>query len=168
VASSSKEHQEAPPWSRPGFEWCLVGLVIVALVFVFGQQVQMLQGRAELAAVRSTLGALRVAFALDHLKQATTPHQGDRDFAQRNPFLLLARLPANYAGEVRHDATAARTPGSWVFDIDCDCAGYTPIDGQWLQSPSGSPMMWFRVSMRPAPFQLDADEAYIWQDQPVK
>jgi hypothetical protein len=140
-------------------------LVLTALILAFGQQVQMIQGRGELAAFKATVGALRIAFALDHLRLATAAGPHSVGSSQRNPFLLLERRPANYAGEVHGRKGFSPAPGSWIYDADCVCVGYAPIYSQWFDSPSGNGMAWFKVSATSAPFQLVAAEAYTWQNQ---
>jgi hypothetical protein len=43
--------------------------------------------------------------------------------------------------------------------------GYLPIWGEWLNSPSGDVMLWYRVAGANGPLQLTAREAYSWQGQ---
>ena len=57
--------QPAPFWSVRIVEWSLLAAVIVLLVLLFARQVRVIQGQGELAAVKSTLGALRTALVLD-------------------------------------------------------------------------------------------------------
>lgn len=155
-----------PSWSRL-LEWSLVVGVIVVLGLVFARQVRVLQGQGELAAVRSTLGALRTALVIDHLQRQVSAGRSPVVDVQRNPFKLLERPPGNYRGvfEAAELAVAPAPAGSWVFDADCDCVGYTPLYAQWFVSPSGDAMAWYRLSGEPGPSQLTAKEAYVWQDE---
>ena len=79
-------------------EWSILVIVVLLLAGIFGQQVRTVQAQAELAAVRSTLGALRTALVIDHM--IATIRTGGPSVAspQRNPFLLMDPVPANYAG----------------------------------------------------------------------
>lgn len=146
-------------------EWSLLGLVIAALVVVFGRQVQNVQGQAELASFKGTLGALRTALVVQHLQQRVG--QGSSIVAplQRNPFLLLERLPINYAGDLGTGRAGEVPAGKWIFDADCACVGYAPLYPHWLDSPSGDGMVWFSVSPPPGPLQLTPRERYLWQGQ---
>lgn len=145
-------------------EWSLVAALIVLLALVFGHKVRVVRGQAELAAVKSTLGALRTAFVIDHLHTSVA---GSESVAatQPNPFELLERRPVNYFGPISA-ANAATVPGgSWVFDPVCVCIGYLPIYPEWFDSPSGDVMAWYRIEGAPGPWQLTAKEAYVWQGQ---
>ncbi len=145
-----------------------MGLIIVVLIAVFGRHVRQLQARGELAAFKTTLGALRAALVIDHL-QRNTSHAGQSvASSQRNPFELLQRRPVNFAGEVRQQEDPAPSPGTWVFDPVCVCVGYLPIYSQWFDSASGDPMLWFRMSAPSPPFQLSAKEAYTWLDETIR
>lgn len=159
----------APPpnvssWSRL-VEWSLLAGVIVVLGLVFARQMRVLQGEAELAAVKTTLGALRTTLVIDHLQKTMVAKNSSMALAPRNPFELLQRQPVNYRGEMTPAAAAAAPAGSWVFDPVCTCVGYLPIYAQWFDSPSGDVMAWYRVSGAPGPLQLTAKEAYVWQGQ---
>ena len=156
--------QDVPSWSRLA-EWSFVAGTIVVLALVFVRQVRVVQGQGELAAVKSTLGALRTALVIDHLHKSVSLGTGLVASAQRNPFELLQRRPVNYLGEMTRDGAEMAPAGSWVFDAVCACVGYRPIYVQWFDSPSGDVMAWYQVSGAPGPFQLTAKEAYIWQDQ---
>jgi hypothetical protein len=148
-------------------EWSLLAGVIVMLALVFAHQVRVVQGQAELAAVKTTLGALRTALVIDYLQKKVASESSSVAFAQRNPFELLQRQPVNYLGEMtRAAAAAAAAPaGSWVFDPVCACVGYLPIYTQWFDSPSGDAIAWYQVSGAPGPLQLTAKQAYVWQGQ---
>ena len=161
-------HAPAPLWSRRVMEWCFLGLVIVALIMVFGHHVRQLQGRGELAAFKTTLGALRAALVTDYLQHSASNSARPVALLQRNPFELLQRQPVNFAGEVRQEPGAELAPGSWVFDPVCVCVGYLPIYPQWFDSASGEPLLWFRISAGLPPFQLSAKEAYLWFDEAIQ
>ena len=138
------------------------------LIVVFGQQVRQLQGRGELAAFKTTLGALRSALVIEHLQQSASGARLPVAPLQRNPFELLERRPVNFVGQARQRDDLALAPGSWVFDPVCVCVGYLPIYPQWVDSASGDPMLWFRISAPPPPFQLSAKEAYTWFDDAIR
>jgi hypothetical protein len=146
-------------------EWSLLAGVIVVLALVFVRQVRVIQGQGELAAVKSTLGALRTALVIDHLQKNAVAGNSSVALTQRNPFELLQRRPVNYVGEMTRVEAVAAPAGSWVFEPVCACVGYLPIYAQWFDSPSGDAMAWYQLSGAPGPLQLVAKEAYVWQDQ---
>ena len=156
--------QEVPSWSRL-LEWSLVAGVIAVLCLVFFRQVNVLQGQIELAAVRTTLGALRTALLLDYLHQKVKGDSQAMAGVQRNPFELLEHKPVNYKGVLRPDEVEAVPAGSWLFEPSCDCVGYVPLYSQWFVSPSGDVMAWYRVSGEQEALQLIAKDAYRWQDE---
>ena len=159
--------EKASKWGVHIVEWSVVAVLLVVMITVFGRQVQVVQGQAERGLVLSTLGALRTAFVIDHLRQATLPVASRVAFQQRNPFLLLERKPANYAGEFESSQLDALVPGSWIFDPVCSCIGYMPKEPQWLESPPGALIAWFQISPPPGPFQITATQPYVWQGQAV-
>lgn len=146
-------------------EWSILAVVIVLLVLVFVRQVWVLKGQAELSAVKMTLGALRTAFVLDHLQSKVASRASSVGVVQHNPFELLQRYPVNYLGEVTDAAAQTLPPGSWVFDPVCTCVGYLPMHAEWLGSPSGDVMAWFRVEGEPGSLQLTVKEVYTWHGQ---
>lgn len=155
----------APLWSGRVLEWGMVVLVLLTLMGVFERHVQGVQSQGEFAAVKSTLGALRTALVLDFLQQTVHTASPNVVAQQRNPFLLLKAVPANYAGEfgALHMETVA--PGSWVFDPNCGCIGYLPMYPQGLESPAPTPVIWFKVGGAPGPLQMTAMDTYLWQGQ---
>jgi len=147
-------------------EWLLVTALIVTLVVVFMHQVRVVQRQTELAAVRSTLGALRTALVFQYLQQQTQAKDQSVVIEQRNPFELLQRRPANYAGEIARHQVADVPPGSWVFDAKCVCIGYLPQDATDFVNPSGDAMAWYQVEGAPAsPLQITPKAAYFWQGE---
>ena len=146
-------------------EWSLLIVLISILILVFGREIRVLQGQAELARFKASVGALRTALVLQHLQQQARPDAQSVAFVQRNPFRLLEREPANYAGEIGAAALPQVAPGDWVFDAACGCIGYAPLQPQWLDSPSGESMVWLRVSAPPGPLRLALKEPYRWQGQ---
>jgi hypothetical protein len=155
----------SPLWSRRMVEWGILVVLVLVLLGAFERQLRVVQGQAELAAVQSTLGALRTAFVLEHLQQAVAAHAPSVAVPQRNPFLLLKSLPANYAGQFGMRNAYAAASGSWVFDPDCVCIGYLPLYPQWLQSPPDTSTMWWRASAPPGPMFLTPLHPYVWQGQ---
>ena len=150
------------PWTnRRVVEWSLMVLVLLAVVGVFGRQFNVVQGQGELAAIKTTLGALRTALVIDHLK--TTAIDGTPAAnAQRNPFLLLDHIPAIYAGPLASLKGQPLPQGSWVFDVYCNCIGYEPMRPQALDNPGESPTVWFRISPPPGPLQISPVQNYVW------
>jgi len=144
-------------------EWSILALVIVLLLWVFAHKVREVHGQAELAAVRATLGNLRTAFVIDHLRRSVPSGAGAA--LQPNPFELLQRRQPNYFGEARAAQALAAPAGSWVFDPACVCIGYLPLNADWLQSPHGDVMAWYQIEGARGPLQLSAKEAYVWQGQ---
>lgn len=156
------------PWlTRRAAEWSILLLLALALIGVFGQQFRSVQGQGELAAIQSTLGALRTALVIDHLQSAVAGNKAVVP-PQRNPFLVLGRLPSNYAGVLGAVTKAgAIPPGNWVFDAYCNCIGYEPLYAYALEEAGDAPMLWFRVSAPPGPLQIAPMQAYRWQGQVI-
>lgn len=148
-------------------EWSLLIVLISILILVFGREIQLVQGQAELARFKATVGALRTALVVQHLQQQARQDAQTVAFVQRNPFRLLERVPTNYAGELGVVALPQVAPGDWVFDAACGCIGYTPLQRQSLESPSGESLVWLRVSAPPGPLRLALREPYRWQGQPM-
>lgn len=156
------------PWSnRRAAEWSILLVVVLLLMGVFMQQVRSVQGQGELAAIKTTLGALRTALVIDHLQSMVAG--GDRAATppQRNPFLLLSHAPTNYAGVLGTLKADAVLPGSWVFDTYCNCIGYVPLYPHALEHAGDAPMLWFRISAPPGPLLIAPLQAYRWQGEVV-
>lgn len=153
--------------SGRALEWGILLAVLLALIGVYGQQTRSLQAQAELATIQSTVGALRTSLVIAHLHSQVRPGAQADLASQRNPFKVLDTPPANYAGLVAMSDIVNVAPGSWVFDQDCACVGYRPLNPQWLTSATASPALWFRVSPPPGVLQLTPLEAYSWQGQVI-
>jgi hypothetical protein len=125
------------------------------------------QAQGELAAVKTTLGALRTALLLDHLKSAIDGTTQTKPL-QSNPFLLMAPVPANYVGVLSESQSKVLKPGTWVYDAYCRCIGYEPLYAYATTLPADSAGLWFRVSAPPGPLQITAMQPYRWQDQPLE
>ena len=149
-------------------DWGLLALVILVLVLVFLRQQRVVQGQAELAAIKTTVGALRVALVFEQLRAQMGNGQSAVAAAQRNPFLFLQQPPINYQGEMIAARAAAAPPGSWIYDPECGCVAYLPLDPHWLSSPSGATSVWYRVVTEAGVPRLVAMEAYAWQGQDLK
>jgi hypothetical protein len=166
VAGDASVIQEARFISLRMVEWSVVVALILALVVAFMYQVRVVQRQAELAAVRTTLGALRTALVFQHLQQQAQLKGQAVATVQRNPFKLLQRDPANYVGEVDAEQMVSVPPGSWVFDAQCVCVGYLPQDATEFASPSAEAMAWYRVEgTSTSPLQITPMEAYRWQGE---
>ena len=153
--------------SGRALEWGILLAVLLALIGAYGQQARNLQAQAEFAAIQSTVGALRTSLVIAHLHSQVRPATQMDLATQRNPFKVLDTPPANYAGVVGMSNIMNVAPGSWVFDQDCVCVGYRPMNPQWLSSASASPALWFRVSAPPGVLQLTPLESYNWQGQAI-
>lgn len=139
----------------------LVGVVVWALV----DKARDMRSAAELNAFRYSLGALRVALVLDRMRTAVGEGAAV-GAAPRNPFPLLARQPATYAGEISLPAAKAGAiaPGAWFFDGGCPCIGYRPRDERRFLAVSGSSLLIFQLSSANV---LAAREPYLWRGEIV-
>ena len=154
------------PWqNRRAVEWSLLVLVILVLMAAFAHQLRVVQAQGELAAIKTTLGALRTALVIDHLQAATTSKGQLVEIAQRNPFLLLDHVPGNYVGAMAGSNADTLPPGNWVFDAYCNCIGYGPMYPFALTEGGGAPTLWFRISAPPGPLQISPVQAYRWQGE---
>lgn len=146
----------------------VIGTMSVLVVKSGERDFGAVQAQVEGAAIKTNLGGLRTALAIDYITQqarALRPADAGGAVLQSNPFLLLHRVPANYVGEWRA-AEADRLPaGHWLFDPVCTCIGYRPLYPEWLSSPSGTGMLWFDVVGAPGPLQLVPREAYVWRGE---
>jgi hypothetical protein len=148
--------------SRRVLEWSILAVVVLVMMGIFGRQVQIVQGQAELATIKSTLGSIRTAFVLDHLMQQVEGNAKNVASGQRNPFLLMKAIPSNYVEQ----AVKGELPsGSWMFDAECVCIAYTPVHSQFLENASADPTLWFRISPPPGPYQIAPTERYVWQGE---
>jgi hypothetical protein len=152
------------PWlTRRSAEWSLLVVLILVLMGVFGQQIRAVQGQAERAAIKTTLGALRTALVIDHLQSAAGQKGKTVASPQRNPFLLLDHLPANYAGVLGNPKADAAPAGNWVFDAYCNCIGYGPMYPYALETGGDDRVLWFRVSAQAGPLTIAPMHTYRWQ-----
>lgn len=146
-------------------EWLLVALVVLVLLFVFERYIQQVQRQSELAAVKTTLGALRTALVLDHLQRQVLPVSEQPLQPTMNPFELVAQRPVNYAGLLEPAQADLAPAGSWVYAAKCRCVGYRPFDAEWLGRPSSASFMWFEIIGMPGVMQLAAKERYRWDNE---
>ena len=117
--------------TRRAMEWMLVLALVLILMGIFIRQVRVVQAQAEVAAVKSTLGALRMALVLDfvHINtprggaaespKTTLSNSGIVTSAQHNPFLRLAQVPANYldTGAANYSSDSANTLSTVVTPL---------------------------------------------------
>ena len=161
-------HVPTRGWTRRVAEWSVLVGVVLLMISLFSYQFRAVQGQAEMAAVKSTLGALRVAFVI-HQVQASSYQagRGQTDVSgQRNPFELLQSHPPNYFGEVPTMEGSQAPPGSWFFNAQCDCVVYQPADERWFFSPSGDTIALFKITgSGGGPLQLVAKEVYLWSGE---
>ena len=155
-------------WSLRMTEWLILALLVLAVGFWFAREAYVVRGQAELAAVRTTLGALRTAFILEHLRQVVQDPVKSVAPSQRNPFDLVQSRPANYRGAIRAGQLLDVPAGQWFFETDTEQIGYRPFHAEWLDSASSDNVIWYRVSQAPGPLQLTPLEPYRWQDQPLE
>ena len=144
-------------------EWGLLAALILGLTVWFMREFRLVQAQGEQAVIRTTVAALRIAMVNEHLRASA---DGARTVVVKpqNPFLLLARQPPNYLGEISASQPDQLAPGNWFFDPACPCVGYVPLDPQRLTSADGEPALLFRV-VGAGPAQLVALQAYWWQGQ---
>lgn len=154
-----------PGLTRRSAEWSLLVIVILVLMGVFAHRFRVVQGQGELAAIKTTLGALRTALVLDHLHTAVAAGGQSVATTQRNPFLLLDHVPANYAGVLGDVQPEAVSPGKWVFDAYCACIGYAPLYPYATDGAGDVPMVWFLISAPPGPLHITPLHAYRWQGE---
>jgi hypothetical protein len=146
-------------------EWSLVVLLVGALVLAFLHQVRVVQRQAEFANIRTTLGALRSVFVMQHLRAQLSGQNSSVTLRQPNPFELLDRRPGNYRGVIRAKDLPLLPSGGWVFEPVCGCVAYLPLDAAEFESTSGEAVAWFVVNTSAEPYQLTPKEAYVWQGQ---
>jgi len=153
-------------WRLP-VEWLALALLLLVLMAVFLRYAREVHGQTELAAIRSTVGALRTALVVEHLRQQVAGGSGvaAAKAASVNPFDLVGKLPVGYAG-AQSRLEAQRAPaGSWVFAPDCGCVGYRPLDDAWLEATSSDGWVWFALTRRDAVLQLHTKENYRWRGE---
>ena len=155
-------------WSLRMTEWLILALLVLAVGFWFARQAYVVKGQAELAAVRTTLGALRTAFILEHLRQAVQDPVKGVAPSQRNPFDLVQTRPPNYRGAIQPLQLLDVPAGQWFFETEGECIGYRPFHPEWLDSPNSDTVAWYRVSQPPGPLQLNPLEPYRWQGAPLE
>lgn len=150
-------------------EWAILSVLVLVFVGIFGHYVRVIQGQGERAAVLSTLGALRTALVIDHVQRAAA---GDRNStasrATLNPFLVLQTPPLNYGGEMNVSQLLAAPAGGWVFDPQCGCIGYLPLDPAWHSAADGTAVLWFKVVVGTGVPELAAQAPYVWQSVLVR
>ena len=144
----------------------MVALMLLTLIWVFGRQMQAMQAQGERLAVRFTLKILREALSLEQILKRS-PSTTATGTANRNPFALLASLPANFAGEVSSIKADTVVPGNWVFDPVCICVGYRLMYPQGLEPEQFADVIWFRVSQAPGEIRMVAQTPYVWLGQPL-
>ncbi len=162
--------QPSPVWGARLTEWGVVLALAVVLVAVLGYQWREVRAQAELAQIQSTLGALRTALVVAHLKAAVDSARQDNQSAAllpHNPFAMLEQPPPNYAGLADPQRLAALPGGSWVYDPGCGCIGYSPLEAAWLEAPKNAGALWFRVGATVGPPQITAQQRYVWMGQAV-
>ena len=98
MALGATTRSSAPNWLQP-VEWLLMEMVISVLIVSFLHFAQKTKGQAELAVIKSTVGALRTAFVIDHIQQQAQSASGPAARARLNPFDLVQQRPGNYRGE---------------------------------------------------------------------
>ena len=160
--------RQAPQWGIRIVEWGILAIVMLILAGVFGHYARQVQGQSERASILSTLGALRTALVLNNVHQSVASKQRSRANANTNPFDTLERLPANYGGIVHDREVNAVTPGRWVFDPECPCVGYRPMDPEWLEAPPGTQMLWYLVVQEAGIDQLHPMADYKWQGLDIR
>ncbi len=145
-------------------EWGILSLVVMALLWVFGNQLREVQGQSEKVAVWSTLEQLRAALMIEQLAHHIRA-TGASAPVEKNPFRLLQTPPPNFAGEMAMQDADKVPPGSWVYDPVCGCVGYRLLFPQWLEPVQAADAVWFRVAMTTAEVRLVPYTQYLWFGQ---
>ena len=148
-------------------EWGALALALALLILMFLQRSADVQGQAELAAIQTTLGALRTAAVLRHVQASRS---GDTRLvapAPQNPFVALVDPPPTYLGE-RDSATVPLSPGGWFYDPRCDCVGYRPLELRWLSDSEGNGLLRYRIRRDAGPLQFEPIGRYAWQGEPIQ
>ena len=153
--------------SRRVVEWGLLGAAILLLVIVFLRQARLVQDQAELAAVRTTLAALRIAAVLQHIQAVAGKSDGGDVRTLQNPFAALQIPPPNYLGELDVQRLPEDISG-WFFDPACRCVGYARAQTRWFPVSDGAQLLLFQVRAGTGPLQLFAMEDYLWRGEPVR
>ena len=167
MATLAASRPEPVRMSRRVVEWGLLGAAILLLVIVFLRQARMVQDQAELAAVRTTLAAMRTAAVLQHIQASAGNSGSGVTRAQQNPFAALQNPPLHYLGEL----DVRRLPDAitgWFFDPACRCVGYARAQTRWFPVSDGAQLLLFQVRGGAGPLQLFAMEDYFWRGELVR
>ena len=148
-------------WTTRPFEWAVVAAVVIAGGAAVNRQYRDLEGQAEYAAIQSVLGSMRTALILDYLQKAANGKPGHAPTTAPNPIVLLQPLPT-YAGPVHMADQSFVRPGNWMFDADCGCVGYRPLNPDWLEPRRDFPALWFKVGNARGVPELVAMHTYFW------
>ena len=167
MAVGATTRSSAPIWLQP-VEWLLMVVLMLVLMVFFLHFAQRTKGQAELAAIQSTVGSLRTALVVEHIQQQVRSTSGQVVVAHLNPFEIVQQRPGNYRGKIDAAHVADVPPGSWVFVPTCSCVAYRPLDDQWLNSPSGDLLIWFKVVGAPGVLQLLPREKYLWGNDSIE
>ena len=152
-------------WATRPFEWAVVVAVVTLALVSVNRQYRDLEGQAEYAAIQSVLGSMRTALVLDFLQRrlaAESPHAGPL----KNPVLLLQPLPT-YAGDLGMARQSEARPGNWLFDAECVCVGYRPLNPEWLEPAQDFPAIWFQLRDNHGAPELTPMRAYRWHGVPI-
>ena len=144
-------------------EWSILVLVMLVVALVAGHHVQILRAQAERSTVLSTLGALRTGLVIAHLQVASANPAVSARPVPKNPFKVLQTMPLNYRGEFSVNQSLAASLSGWVYDPQCTCVGYLPLDSDWSDGTSAARALWFKVDAGPGPRQLKAQGTYLWR-----
>ena len=167
MAIDRTDPRPAPLWGGRLLEWGILAIVIVGLMFAFGHYARSVQGQSERASVQSTLGALRTGLVFDQMQRVAGHGEPLAGTSNRNPFDVLEHRPANYSGTVSNRNIEGTAPGSWVYDAQCGCVGYKPLNPEWVESPPHTQALWYQLTTKAGPQQLVPLAIYQWQGQPV-
>ena len=146
-------------------EWGILAALAVILLVAFLHKSLQVQAQAEVAAVRTTLAALRTALVLEHIRAKTTPGAVVANL-QHNPFVLLQQVPGNYRGQQDLAQALAGAPG-WYFDSACGCVGYVAAEALSPSENQSARVLSFRVLRSDGPTQLVAVDRYVLHGQAV-
>lgn len=125
-------------------EWIILSFVVLVITGILGYKLQKIHSQTELAAAQYTVGSLRTAMVLEHLRLKVDQDEEPR---LRNPFELLDPIPSNFVGERAMTEAHTVPPGHWFFDPFCECIAYRLLYSEWLDEPTGSEIISFRVAL---------------------
>lgn len=142
-----------------------MAVLLLVLTLTFVHYSRAVREQAEVAAFKATVGALRTALVVDHLRQQVVSAREPGVRPDLNPFTRLSQPPSNYAGSVLRVHSRTVAPGTWIYAPDCQCVGYRPQDDASLSGLADDPLIWLALSRISGVLQLVPREKYLWYNE---